>query len=109
YMQEQRFWSRPLHSLYRLIGYMPTPIRHTDDSPSQAQEPVFDDNFWDLSDEDAIKSVANAFVPELERLKRVPEPAESGSSEKKKTCFTRCSQPSYLLFGEDYPEVNRTL
>lgn len=87
---------------------MSTPTRHTDDSPSQAQEPLFDDSFWNLSDEDVIKSVADAFVPELERLKRVPEPAESASSEKKKACFTQ-SKPSYLLFGEDYPEVNRTM
>ncbi|KAK2758748.1 hypothetical protein FQN54_003438 [Arachnomyces sp. PD_36] len=76
------------------------------DLPS-TQGTIYDDKFWGLSDEDAVRSFASSFVPELERLKRVPEPAESASSGKK-PCSNQ-SKPSYLLFNEDYPEVNRTM
>lgn len=108
YMQMQdddHFWSRPSHGLYRLFENMTMAVTRANYSFSR--ETVYDDKFWRSSDEDVVRSFAKAFVPELERLKRVPEPAESGPSEEKSR-FAR-TKPSYLLFGKDYPEVNRTM
>lgn len=103
-MQDAHFWSRPSQGLNWIFEYMTMTTTRTN-SPF-VQKTVYDDRFWRSSDEDVVKSFAKAFVPELERLRRVPEPAESASCEKSR--FTR-SKPSYVLYGEDYPEVNRTM
>lgn len=105
-MENNHFWFRPFQALYRLFEYMTMARSRTNGLTTSVHETVYDDKFWKLSDEDAVKSFAKTFAPELERLKRVPEPAESGTSEN--TGLTQ-SKPSQLLFGENHPEVNRTM
>lgn len=71
---------------------------------NQLQQTVFQGIFFDADDAKALRMIADAFVPELERLKNASTASEPGTLGQ-----VQDQSPSCLLFGKEYDEVNRTL
>ncbi len=71
---------------------------------NKLQQTVFQGIFFDVDDAKALHMIADAFVPELERLKNASTASEPGTGDKGEDI-----SPSCLLFGKEYDEVNRTL
>lgn len=64
---------------------------------------------WKTSDQEAIRIVAKAFVPELAQLQMVPASIEQSVNGSTKGDDSKRPTPSQLLYDHDYDEVNRTL
>jgi hypothetical protein len=72
---------------------------------SLLQQTVFQGVFFDSDDIKALQMIADAFVPELERLKNASTASEPGTGDVQGQVLS----PSCRLFGKEYDEVNRTL
>ncbi|KNG85983.1 hypothetical protein ANOM_005080 [Aspergillus nomiae NRRL 13137] len=64
---------------------------------------VKQDKFFDISDDQFLDLLKNAFKTELNHLKNASPTVESGATKKWE------GTPSQRIFGEDFHEVNRTL
>ena len=71
---------------------------------SLLQQTVFQGVFFDADDAKALQMIAEAFVPELERLRNASTASEPGTGDSQQNL-----SPSARLFGKEYDEVNRTL
>ena len=65
--------------------------------------------FGSLTNEDAIRHFNSQFGSELKRLQRATSTIEIGDAAPKGSLGRQGLTPSQFLFGEDFPEVNRTL
>jgi hypothetical protein len=72
---------------------------------SLLQQTVFQGVFFEADDAKALKMIADAFVPELERLRNASTASEPGKGDGQDGYIS----PSSLLFDKEYDEVNRTL
>jgi hypothetical protein len=72
---------------------------------SLLQQTVFQGIFFDADDAKALEMIADAFVPELERLRNASTASEPGTG----NAHGQSQSPSCRLFGKEYDEVNRTL
>lgn len=88
-------------SQYKLLNFGMKKL----ETESLLQQTVFQGVFFEADDSKALRMIADAFVPELERLKNASTASEPGSGEVQ----GRNQSPSCQLFGKEYDEVNRTL
>jgi hypothetical protein len=65
--------------------------------------------FQDLPDEQVVELLYHAFMPEFDRLRKVSQHVEQGSGPLVGNLGDGDLSPSKLIFGEDFPEVNRTV
>jgi hypothetical protein len=72
---------------------------------SLLQQTVFQGIFFDADDAKALQMIADAFVPEIERLRNASTASEPGTGDDQGEHIS----PSCQLFGREYDEVNRTL
>ena len=72
---------------------------------SLLQQTVSKGVFFDADDAKALQMIADAFVPELERLRNASTASEPGTGNGR----VQDSSPSSRLYGKEYDEVNRTL
>ena len=70
---------------------------------------IIENNFFQLSDPEAIQIFGEAFGPELDRLKNASPTAESSPTDTVEVFGDKNASPSQQLYGEDYIEVNRTV
>ena len=67
------------------------------------------EDFYKLSDEDAIRLFYLVFAPQIDRLKNAESTVESTKSTTLGKLDHDGKTPSRLLFGRDFVEVNRTM